>query len=306
MTTGARQTSYPLGPIGLWTRHLEGLPHGQVSEIAAEIEELGWPSLWIAETVGREAFTASTLLLGATRTLVVATGIASIYGRDPVTAAAAQKTITEAFPDRFVLGLGVSHAVMVEGVRAQSYAKPYTAMRAYLEAMDAAPYRAVEPGTPLRRVIAALGPRMLRLAAERTDGAHPYLTTPEHTAQAREILGVGPILAPELMVVLDSDPARARDTARVQLERYLTLPNYRNNLLRLGYAEDDLAGGGSDRLVDALIAWGDEGAIAKRVQEHHDAGADHVCMQPLVAEGDEVALPEIRRLAAALMPSRRV
>jgi probable F420-dependent oxidoreductase len=282
-------------------RPLEARPFPEVADRVAEIEELGWPTFWITETVGREAFTFAALLLGATRRLTVATGIASIWGRDALTASAAQKTITEAYGDRFVLGLGVSHQVVVEGARGQRYEKPYAAMRDYLDAMDAAPFRSALPGTPPRRLLAALGPRMLELSATRADGAHPYLTTPQHTAEARQLLGDGPVLAPEQVVVLEpaAEPARAR--ARATLERYLTLPNYRASLQRQGFTEDDLAGGGSDRLVDALVAWGDEEAVRGRVQQHLDAGADHVCVQLLPGADGGIDRGEILRLSTALI-----
>jgi probable F420-dependent oxidoreductase len=174
-------------------------------------------------------------------------------------------------------------------------------MRDYLDAMDAAPFRSAPPATPARRVLAALGPRMLELSATRADGAHPYLTTPQHTGEARQILGTGPILAPELMLVLESEAEPARARARTALERYLTLPNYRTSLVRQGFTEDDLDGGGSDRLVDALVAWGDEEAIGRRVQQHLDAGADHVCVQPLPDSGGGLDLAQIRRLSTALI-----
>lgn len=293
--------AYPLGQLGLRVRAMEARPFVEVAERVAEIEELGWPTLWITETVGREALTFATLLLGATQRMAVATGIASIWGRDALSAAAAQKTITEAHGDRFVLGLGVSHRVVVEDARGQSYRAPYTAMRNYLDAMDAAPFRSAAPITPPRRLLAALGPRMLELSAARADGAHPYLTTPDHTARAREILGAGPVLAPELMVVLETRAGPARDRARATLERYLALPNYRANLLRLGFTEDDLRGGGSDRLVDALVAHGDEEDIRRRVQLHLDAGADHVCVQPLASVDGGIDRTEIQRLSAALI-----
>jgi probable F420-dependent oxidoreductase len=173
-------------------------------------------------------------------------------------------------------------------------------MRDFLDAMDAAPYQAAAPATPQRRLLAALGPRMLELSGTRADGAHPYLTTPHRTAQAREILGPGPVLAPEQLVVLDPDAGSARTLARVTLARYLTLPNYLANLTRMGFTDDDVRGGGSDRLVDALVARGDEDAVRRRVQEHLDAGADHVIVQPLPTP-DGLDLNEIRRLSAALL-----
>jgi probable F420-dependent oxidoreductase len=289
--------TYPLGQLGLRVRPWEALPFPEVAERVAEIEALGWPTLWITETVGREAFTFAGLLLGATQRLTVATGIASIWGRDALTASAGQKTLTEAYGDRFVLGLGVSHAVVVEGARGQQYRAPYTAMREYLDAMDAAPYRSEAPATPPRRVLAALGPRMLELSAARADGAHPYLTTPQHTATARELLGPEPVLAPEQMVVLESAAEPARAHARAALERYLTLPNYRSSLLRQGFSEEDLAGGGSDQLVDALVAWGDEDQIRRRVQEHLSVGASHVVVQLLPGRAEDLS-----RLSSALLP----
>jgi probable F420-dependent oxidoreductase len=293
-------TPYPLGRLGLRVRPLEARPFAEVAERVAEIEELGWPTLWITETVGREAFTFAALLLGATRRLTVATGIASIWGRDALTASGAQRTIAEAYGDRFVLGLGVSHAVVVAGVRGQQYRAPYTAMRSFLDGMDAAPFRSAPPGVPARRVLAALGPRMLELSATRADGAHPYLTTPQHTADARALLGPAAVLAPEQMVVLSTDADLARARARATLERYLGLPNYRSSLLRQGFTEGDVAGGGSERLVDALVATGDEETVRARVQEHLDAGASHVVVQPLPTADGGFDVGEIRRLSTAL------
>jgi probable F420-dependent oxidoreductase len=281
---------------------LERLPCNVARETAREIESLGWPSLWIPEALGREALTTSALLLSATERLVVVTGIATIWGRDAVTAATAHRTLTEAFPERFVLGLGVSHEVLVSGARGHNYAKPLTAMSNYLDAMDACPYQSVAPTTPLRRLLAALQPRMLRLSARKADGAHPYLVTPEHTAAAREILGDGPILAPEQKVVLEKDPAEARRIARSYLAFYFSLPNYRNNLLALGFNDEDIEGQGSDRAVDALVAWGDEEAVAKRVQAHRDAGADHVCIQPLGDPAEGFPMDTVRRLSDAFLP----
>lgn len=293
-------SEYPLGPIGLWTGSFETLPYPALRDAVAEIEELGWPSVWIPETVGREIFTHSTLLLAATSRLTVATGIASIWGRDATATAAFHRTITEAFPERFVLGLGVSHHMIVEDVRGHSYSRPLAAMRDYLAAMDKIPYRSVAPTAPLRRVLAALGPKMLALAAEQTDGAHPYLVSPEHTAIAREALGAGKILAPEQMVVLETDTDTARALARKHLARYLAAPNYQNSLRRLGFSDDDIADGGSDKLVDSIVVHGSEEDVRARVQEHRDAGADHVCVQPLPA-GRDFPMEDVRRLANALL-----
>jgi probable F420-dependent oxidoreductase len=289
-----------LGRTGIWAFQLDLQPAARAREVAAELETLGYGAVWLPEVAGRDPFVAAALLLDATERLNLATGIANIYARDAIAMANAQRTLTEAFPDRFLLGLGVSHQVAVEGMRGHDYQRPVPTMRAYLDAMDAAPWYAVEVPVPTRRVLGALGPKMLALAASRADGAHPYLVTPDHTASAREILGEGPLLAPEQKVVLETDPDTARSTARRMLATYLSLPNYTNNLRRLGFGDDDLAEGGSDRLVDALVAWGDEEAIAARVAAHRDAGADHVCVQVLGSRLTDLPLDQWRRLAPAL------
>src|SRR5258707_9987807 len=218
------QRTVQLGATGIWTSQLDNFPAAQVQEAVAELEQLGFGALWFGEAMGREALTSAGLLLAATKRIVIATGIANIYGRDPVTMAAGQKTLAEAYPNRFLLGLGVSHVPLVEQLRGHRYEKPVATMRAYLETMDQAPYRAAPPPSKPLRVLAALGPQMLRLAAERADGAHPYNTTPQHTAQAREILGAEPLLCPEQAVILETNPTKARAIARRVLEIYLTLP----------------------------------------------------------------------------------
>jgi probable F420-dependent oxidoreductase len=288
-----------LGAFGVWTFQLDILPAARMQETAAELEEMGYGAVWCGEALGREALTKAALLLAGTKRVVIATGIANIYARDPVTMAAAQKTLAEAYPNRFLLGLGVSHIPLVERVRGHRYDKPVPTMRAYLDAMDNAPYQAVPPSSKPPRVLAALGPLMLKLAAERADGAHPYNTTPEHTAQARELLGPDPYLCPEQAVVLEKDPAKARTIARKFLEIYLGLPNYTNNWLRLGFQETDLANGGSDRLIDAVVPWGDLKTLVSRIQEHHAAGADHVCIQVITDDSKTFPLREYRELAAA-------
>src|SRR4029077_6626601 len=202
------------GAIGVWTFQLDILPAARMQETAAELEELGYGALWCGEATGREALTKAGLLLAGTKRIVIATGIANIYGRDPVTMASAQKTLAEAYPDRFLLGLGVSHIPLVEKLRGHRYDKPVATMRAYLDAMDQAPYQAVPPASKPLRVLAALGPKMVQLSAERADGAHPYNITPKHTAEARALMGSGPYLCPEQGVVLQTDPARARAIAR--------------------------------------------------------------------------------------------
>lgn len=246
---------------------------------------MGWPTLWRPESSGRDVLISSSVLLDATSRLIVASGIAQIYARHPVTTAAAQKTLAEAHEGRFLLGLGVAHRSSVEGVRKLDYSTPYSDMVAYLEAMAEAPYTSIEPSAEPMTVLAALGPRMLKLSAKAADGAHPYFTPPEHTAMAREIMGEGPLLAPEQMVVIDRDLDRARDVARAGMARYLRLPNYTNNLLRCGFTEEDIDEI-SDRLVDGIVACGNIDATLRRVREHHDAGADHVCIQVLTADND--------------------
>jgi probable F420-dependent oxidoreductase len=240
------------------------------------------------------------LLLAGTKRIVIATGIANIYGRDPVAMAGAQKTLAEAYPDRFLLGLGVSHIPLVEKLRGHRYDKPVATMRAYLNAMDQAPYQAVPPSSKPLRVLAALGPKMLQLSAERADGAHPYNITPKHTAEARALMGSGPYLCPEQGVVLQTDPVKARAIARKFLAIYLTLPNYTNNWLRLGFEEADFSNGGSDRLIDAVIAWGDLKTVMNRIREHHAAGADHVCVQVLTDDAKTLPMREYRELASAI------
>ena len=290
-----------LGRVGIWTFALDLQPIARAREVAGELEELGYGAIWIPDAIGRDPLVHAALLLGGTNRIAVGTGIAQIYGRDPMTMTGGWKTITEAFPGRFVLGLGVSHQPMVEGLRGQTYGPPLTAMREYLERMDTAMYVAAEPTEPPRRVLAALGPKMLALAAERADGAHPYNVPPEHTARAREILGPEKLLAPEQAVLLETDPVEARRTARAHMAIYLDLPNYMNNLRRFGITDDDIADGGSDRLVDTLVAWGDVDALRARVQAHLDAGADHVAVQVLTPERGTLPLDEWRKLAPALL-----
>ena len=300
VTTAGRALAEQLGRVGLWTRHLDLQPAERVRSTVAELEELGWGSLWSWEVFGREALTNAGLLLSATRRMVVGTGIASIWARDPVAMAAAQRTLAEAYPDRFVLGIGVSHAPIVDA-RGHRYDRPLEAMRAYLDAMDAAPWQ----GPPLAeapvRVLAALGPRMLELAAERSAGALLYNNPPEATAAARSVVGAGPLLATEQAVVVEDDPAEARRIGREFIAFYLTLPNYVRAWERAGFGPEERADGGSDRLVDAVVAWGSPEAIAERVRAHLDAGADHVCLQVLESDPNALPLAGWRALAPALV-----
>jgi probable F420-dependent oxidoreductase len=294
-------TAFELGSVGIWTGVLDAVPSAEARLIAIRLEELGFPTLWIPETVGRDPFVTAALLLSATSSLKVATGIANIYARDAVTMANTQRTLEEAFPNRFLLGLGVSHEHLVNRVRKHDYSKPYSAMVQYLDDMDSAIFRAVGPAQRPATVLAALGPKMLKLAAEKADGAHPYFVPVEHTAIAREHLGPDAMLAPEQMVVLDTDMTTARATARAGMAVSLRAPNYVNNLKRLGFTEADVTDGGSDKLVDAIVACGDVDTIRQRVQAHFDAGANHVCVQVLAS--DPLAVPDEawRELASALV-----
>jgi probable F420-dependent oxidoreductase len=252
------------------------------------------------ESRGRNVLAHSAWLLAGTEKLIVAPGIANIYARDAMAMANAQRGLNEQSGGRFLLGIGVSHVPMVSGLRGHVYGKPVATMRAYLDAMRAAPYLAPPPPEPPLTIIAALGPRMLALSASHADGAHPYNVPPEHTAEARRILGPDKLLCPEQMVVLEKDPSEARRIARAALERYMKLENYVNNWRRLGFGDNDLAGGGSDRFIDANVGWGDEAAIRARVQQHWDAGADHVCIQPIRLQGSQQVLDE--RIVDLLAP----
>ena len=290
-----------LGRYGIWTFNLDLVPSSQAVEHVDELDELGFGAVWFPEAFGREALTNAALLLRGGTDIVVATGIASIWARDAMAAAAAHRTVSEAYPGRFLLGLGVSHQPMVEAVRGHDYTKPYSAMAAYLDGMDAAPFMAAAPSVEPERVLAALGPRMLALARDRAAGAHPYFVPPEHTAEARAVLGDGPLLAVEQAVVLEADPAKAREIARSHTRTYTGLPNYVGNLRRLdsSLTEDDFADSGSDRVVDRIVAWGDIDAVLARVQRHLEAGADHVCIQ-VVSDSLEVPIQAWRDLSAAL------
>jgi len=272
-----------LGRLGVWAA-MDTMTAAEGAAFARRVEEWGYAALWLPESRGRNVLVHSSWLLANTSRLVIAPGIANIYARDPMAMANAQRGLAEQSGGRFLLGLGVSHAPMVEALRGHDYRKPVPAMRSYLEMMAAAPYQAPAPAEPPPTVLAALGPRMLALAGERADGAHPYNTPPEHTAEARAILGPGKLLCPELMVMLETDPARARAGARAALAHYLRLDNYVNNWHRLGFG-NDLANGGSERFIDAIVAWGDETAIRTRIQQHWDAGADHVCIQAIPPDG---------------------
>lgn len=289
-----------IGRIGVWSFNLDLQPMARAQEAVGELEALGYGAVWVPEAVGREAMSNVALLLAGGERIVLATGIANLWARDAMAMAAGHKTVLSAYPDRFLLGIGVSHQSAVEGLRGQTYDKPLSRMRAYLDAMDAARYLADPPVSDPVRVLAALGPKMLELARDRTAGAHPYFVPVDHTPVARAALGPDKLLAPEQAVVLETDPTTARELARSHMRTYLGLPNYTNNLRRFGFGDDDLAGGGSDRLVDAIVAWGDVDTVVRRVQAHLDGGADHVCIQ--VIDGDPRVLPvhQWTELAGAL------
>jgi probable F420-dependent oxidoreductase len=280
-----------LTKLGVWAG-TDSLSAADAAGFARRVEAWGYGALWIPEAVGREVFSASAWLLANTSTLIVASGIANIYARDSFAAAAAQKGLNEQSGGRFLLGLGVSHIPLVEGVRQHQYGKPIATMRTYLRTMAASPYKSVPPAAAPKTVLAALGPQMLELSAELADGAHPYNVTPEHTREARALLGAGKLLCVEQAAILDTNPSEARATARKFLSVYLGLPNYVNNWRRLGFTDADFAGGGSDRLIDAVIAWGDERAIRARIEAHWQAGADHVCVQAV----GPTAQPELHLL----------
>jgi probable F420-dependent oxidoreductase len=274
-----------LGRLGVWS-WMDMFSAADAGAFAARIEEWGYAALWIPEAVGRDPIALHAHLAGTTSELILATGIANIYARDAMTMRAGRDTLAEMSNGRFLLGLGVSHAPMVSGLRGHDYGKPVTTMRAYLEAMEKAIYLGPAPPEPPPVVIAALRPKMLGLAAEATSGAHPYNVTPEHTARAREILGKKAWLCPEQKVMLETDASKAREVARTSFGPYVSLPNYQNNLKWLGFEDSDFENGGSDRLLDALFAWGDETPIRERIQAHWDAGADHVAVQTIRADGE--------------------
>lgn len=280
-----------LSKLGVWAG-MDGFTAEEAAAFAKRVEAWGYGALWIPEATGRNSFVHAAWLLASTTKLVIATGIANIYARDWVAASSAQKALNEQSGGRFLLGLGVSHVPLVEGFRGQHYGKPVATMRAYLEGIKKARYTAPPPPEPPKTVIAALGPKMLALAAEQADGAHPYNVTPEHTAEARKILGSDRWLCPEQMILAGTDPTRARAKARASLAIYLSLPNYVNNWKRLGFTDADFADGGSDRFVDATVAWGDDEAIHARLKAHWDAGADHVCIQALGGSGQPIPKPD--------------
>lgn len=273
-----------LDRLAVWAT-LDGFSSGESAAFARKVEELGYSALWQPEALGRNVLVQSGWLLANTSRLIVATGIANVYARDAMAMAAAQHGLAEQSEGRFLLGVGVSHSLLVSGLRGHRYGKPIETMRKYLAAMRASQYHAVPPAEAPPTVIAALGPRMLELSAQMADGAHPYNVTPAHTARARTIIGAGKLLCVEQKVMLECNAAKARAAGRKALAPYLALENYQRNWATIGFGESDWAGDGSDRLIDAMFAWGNEDAIRGRVREHLDAGADQVCIQPVAPSG---------------------
>ncbi len=283
-----------LSGTGIWSSHLRYGDAGQAAEAAAELEELGYTALWIPD-VGGPVLDSVENLLTATKTVTIATGILNLWMHEPADVAAAHARLSAAHGRRFLLGIGVSHAPLIDSKAPGTYRKPLAATAAFLDGLDTAE----QPVAAEDRVLAALGPKMLRLAADRSRGAHPYLVTPEHTATARERLGDGPLLLPEQTAVLNDDADAAREIGREWVRGYLAMPNYANNLLRSGFTEDDVATV-SDRLVDAIVVCGNEEAILARVNDHKAAGADHVCVQVLDADLTALPMQQWRRLAPVL------
>ena len=272
-----------LGKLGVWF-FLDTLNSQQSAETAKRIEKLGYGALWLPEAVGKDPLVLASWLLSQTSNLNIATGIANIYNREPGATLAAQNTLAEQSDGRFLLGLGVSHKPLVEGVRGLKYGAPVKTMREYLNKLKSAPYAAITHSEKPPTVIAALGPKMLELAASECQGAHPYFSSPSHTEMARSIMGPDAWLCVEQKVILEEDPSKARELARNAAVMYQGLPNYRNNWLRMGLTEDDI-NQSSDKFIDTTFAWGSPGQIKSRVDEHLDAGASHVCIQPVNPNG---------------------
>jgi probable F420-dependent oxidoreductase len=280
-----------IGKVGMWF-FLDGMSAPDSAEFARKVEKLGYRTLWIPEAVGREPFAHAAYLLSKTDRLNLATGIANIYARDPITMASASKTVAELSGGRFILGIGVSHKPLVTNLRGHSYDKPYSYMREYVPKMKSALYMAPAPKEEVPVVIAALHPKMLAFAAEQTRGTHTYFVPPEHTAKARAAIGKDPWICAAQAVILETDTAKARKAARDYMKTYVPrLPNYTNNLKALGWADAEFENGCSDRLVDAIVAWGTEQKIRERIDAHLKAGATHVCILPLRADGAPIPDP---------------
>ena len=284
-----------IGRVGVWAR-TDGLSIGESVEFAQRVEALGYGALWIPDAFGRDPLVHAGLLLAHTKRLVVATGIVNIHLREPIATVGAQRALHEQSGGRFLLGLGVSHEPVMTRLLGRDYPRPLASMRAYLDAMALAPWAGPALAGDAPIVLAALGPKMLSLAAERTRGAHPYFAPPSNTARSRKLMGERAWLCPEQKLLLESDPVRARGRARAAMAGTLGLPNYRRNLVRAGFEEADFEDGGSDRLVDAIVGWGDLESLIDRVEAHLTAGATHVCIQAL--DPDHPTRPDSKLLAA--------
>ena len=277
-----------LGRLGVWYS-ADKCNATQVAELVRAVERNGYSAYWYPEGRGHELMALASHLLSKSEKLMVGSSIANIYARDPYSARQGMLFLNEFYGDRFILGLGVSHRPMVEGLRGQTYDKPIGTMSAYLDGV----HKGLPTGTEAPVVVAALGPKMLELSARKTMGAVPYNVTPRHTAIAKKILGPDKILAVEQKVTIETDPAKARALGRKELARYMVLPNYRNNWLREGFTEAELANGGSDRFIDAMCLWGDADTVRRGLRAHFDAGATHVCLQPVHEDGNMAARDKI-------------
>lgn len=284
-----------LGKLGVWA-FIDTMSAPEAAKFAQQLEQWGYSALWIPEAVGRDPFSIISYMAAHTNKLIFATGIANIYARDPMAMNAIHQTVSELAPGRFVLGLGVSHAPLVKDIRGHEYQKPVTTMKNYLASMESALYMAATAQEPAPILLGALRQNMLKLSAGKASGAHPYFVPPAHTARAREILGPEAWLCPEQMLVLEADADKARRIARSHMATYTSLDNYKNNLKQFGFEEADFEDNGSDKLVDAIVGWGDEQALRDRIQAHWDAGANHVCIQALqddVEKGPDLTLLEL-------------
>jgi probable F420-dependent oxidoreductase len=284
-----------LGKLGVWA-FIDTMTAPEAAQFAQRLEQWGYSALWIPEAVGRDPFSIISFMAAHTKKLIFATGIANIYARDPMAMNAIHKTLSELAPGRFMLGLGVSHAPLVKDIRGHEYQKPVSTMKNYLASMESALYMAAMADEQAPILLGALRQNMLKLSAEKASGAHPYFVPPAHTAWAREILGPEALLCPEQMLLLQTDADKARRIARSHMGTYTGLDNYKNNLKQFGFEEADFENNGSDKLVDAIVAWGDEQALRDRIQAHWDAGANHVCIQAIndeVERGPDLALLEL-------------
>jgi probable F420-dependent oxidoreductase len=284
-----------IGKLGVWA-FIDNMTAPEAAKFAQQLEQWGYSALWIPEAVGRDPFSIISYMSAHTNKLVFATGIANIYARDPMSMNAIHNTLSELAPGRFVLGMGVSHAPLVKDIRGHEYLKPVSTMKNYLAAMESALYMGATAQEQAPILLGALRQNMLKLSADKASGAHPYFVPPEHTAWAREIIGAEAWLCPEQMLVLESDADKARGIARSHMATYTSLDNYKNNLKQFGFEDADFENSGSDKLVDAIVGWGDEAALKNRIKAHWDAGANHVCIQALqddAERGPDLALLEL-------------